>query len=154
MNYPPNTRLWSRGDFVLHDADAKTARMIMVVEGVDPQQPDDHIVTRYADPAIDKMIYVNHYEALHDPRIFDIDLSTVEDLWPHAKMREGSRVATRREPTRKGRILSIEGARTPPAPHMRQHYGRARILWSVECDLTGRYDSISWVYLDQLLLVG
>ena len=29
--YPPNTKRWQKGDLVLHDADAKEARMLMRV---------------------------------------------------------------------------------------------------------------------------
>lgn len=151
MNYPRSTQMWHRGDRVIHDADAKTRMYVMVVEGVDPNQPDDHIVTRYADPTISKEIYVNHFSVLHDPSLFGINPDTIEDLWPHAMFHEGSRVAHRRTPWRTGQIMFIEGARPPDSIYKPQHYGRARVHWSIEQSLTGHHNSTTWVYLDELV---
>lgn len=69
MNYEPNARHWERGDFVLHDADAKRADMLMVVIGF---TRDGLVKTRYRDRKRGRKVWVNPLAVLHDSARFGI----------------------------------------------------------------------------------
>ena len=75
MNYKPNTIDWKVGDIVIHDADAKKPRMLMLVIRV---QKNGLIVTEYIDENIRRLClflqtkYKNDKKFLHDPKIFGI----------------------------------------------------------------------------------
>lgn len=70
MNYEPNTRKWEPGELVLHDADAKTVEMLMVV--IDYNR-DGTVRTRYRNPAVsNRQIWVNDLRVLHDPARFGV----------------------------------------------------------------------------------
>lgn len=69
-NCEPNKIIWSVGDLVIHDADAKTQKMLMRV--VDTLE-DGRIKTRYINTAGGKPYYLNSIEVLHDPAMFGID---------------------------------------------------------------------------------
>lgn len=70
MNYAPNTTPWRAGDYVLHDADAKTARMVMIVIG---STSDGLVKTRYRDTAIaGRRVWENPPAVLHDPARFAV----------------------------------------------------------------------------------
>jgi hypothetical protein len=56
---------------VIHDADAKNARMLMVVTG---RTKDGAYITRYVDQAVCADRYENRLMVLHDPRRFGIDI--------------------------------------------------------------------------------
>ncbi len=72
MNYEPNIIDWAVGDLVIHDADAKTAEMLMRV--VDIGLPDGRLKTEYANRGGNKKCYRNRKEVLHDPARFGIDV--------------------------------------------------------------------------------
>ncbi len=67
MNYAPNTEHWKKGDFVLHDADAKEARCLMIVTGY---THDGLCKTKYVEPDKPRKVYTNPVAVLHDPRRF------------------------------------------------------------------------------------
>jgi hypothetical protein len=73
--YPPNTRRWVKGDYVIHDADRKNWFMLMVVVGY---TPDGYVKTRYVNRA--KMnrrwrgVLENPLAWLHDPARFNIEV--------------------------------------------------------------------------------
>lgn len=64
MNYEPNTTQWQKGDFVLHDADAKEPRMLMRVIGY---TRDGLCKTQYMTPDHKRTIWKNRIAVLHDP---------------------------------------------------------------------------------------
>jgi hypothetical protein len=70
-NYEANTIQWKRGDQVLHDADAKETRMLMVVIGY---TRDGLCKTQYADGRHHRRIYTNVIADLHDPARFRIEV--------------------------------------------------------------------------------
>jgi len=78
MNYEANTTKWKLGDLVIHDADAKSAEMLMVVVGYANQNRS--ILTRYAkanamngDKAGQRPeIWENPITHLHDPTRFGL----------------------------------------------------------------------------------
>lgn len=76
MNWDANTIHWGKGDFVLHDADAKEPKMLMVVTGYD----DDGLVrTRYVYPREGRNMregYRNDLKYLHDPKEWGVDENT------------------------------------------------------------------------------
>ena len=74
--YAPNTTRWHVGDFVIHDADAKRADMLMVVTGY---SHEGIYRTRYAFPdeqprSWRRKVWRNTLEPLHDPSRFGIDV--------------------------------------------------------------------------------
>ena len=72
--HKPNQTNWALGDVVIHDADAKQPAMLMVVIGV--RKHDDHVYTRYVHGHVEKQVYCNHRELLHDPARFGIEVTT------------------------------------------------------------------------------
>lgn len=72
MNYDANTYQWQIGDLCLHDADAKTQKMLMVVEGY---RKDGRCITRYLDPDIaGEKQWDNAIAVLHAPERFGVAL--------------------------------------------------------------------------------
>lgn len=69
MNFPANTQQWMKGDFVIHDADAKREDMLMVVIG---HTRDGMVKTQYIDDRHRKTIYRNDQRYLHDPQLFGL----------------------------------------------------------------------------------
>ena len=72
--HAPNTTRWRVGYFVIHDADAKRADMLMVVTGC---SRDGIYQTRYAFPDAQprswrRKVWRNTLEPLHDPCRFGI----------------------------------------------------------------------------------
>ena len=72
MIYEANTTRWKIGDIVIHDADAKTDRMLMRVVG---ETDDGRLITRYLDRSVCRDKYENRPEVLHDPARFGITTS-------------------------------------------------------------------------------
>jgi len=80
MNYEVNTIRWKVGDLVLHDADHKSAEMLMEVVGYTKEGKckTKYISDRYhrsgnrKDRATMKNIWVNSIEVLHDPARFGV----------------------------------------------------------------------------------
>lgn len=70
MNYEPNEIDWNIGDLVIHDADAKTADMLMRV--VEIGLPDGRLKTEYANRKGNEPHYLNPKDVLHDPARFGI----------------------------------------------------------------------------------
>ncbi len=75
MNYPANEIRWKPGDLVIHDADAKTPEMLMIVVGY---TGSGQCQTRYHQPS-DRMsksnkrkVWLNDPKYLHDPARFNI----------------------------------------------------------------------------------
>lgn len=74
--YAPNTTRWHVGDFVIHDADAKRADMLMVVTGC---SREGIYRTRYAFPEEQprswrRKVWRNTLPPLHEPGRFAIDV--------------------------------------------------------------------------------
>lgn len=69
MNDTPNTTHWKKGDIVIHDADRKCDRMLMVVIGY---TRDGLCKTRYVNPSVSRKVYINEIAYLHDPKRPDI----------------------------------------------------------------------------------
>lgn len=70
-NYAPNKSRWWKGDVVIHDADAKEPKMLMVVIGY---SRDGLCKTQYCNPLCHRRtIWQNGIEFLHDPKKFGID---------------------------------------------------------------------------------
>ena len=69
MNYKPNNVNWCVGDFVIHDADAKNERMLMLVVAVNL---NGDIRTVYVNQDVSAKSYINRKEVLHDPERFGI----------------------------------------------------------------------------------
>jgi hypothetical protein len=80
MNHEPNTTKWKPGDIVIHDADAKSENMLMVVVGSTHTPGSERILTRYVKPNNmngDKarrrpQTWENPFTHLHDPARFGI----------------------------------------------------------------------------------
>lgn len=76
MNYTPNTRRWQVGDIVIHDADAKNAKMLMRVIGYDAVTGE--CITAYLYPkyilGMDKPC-TNDIRYLHDPAKFGLSVT-------------------------------------------------------------------------------
>lgn len=77
--HPPNATEWQVGDYVIHDADAKRADMLMMVLG---RSASGIYRTRYAYPADQpkswrRKVWRNTVESLHDPRRFGITTSAI-----------------------------------------------------------------------------
>lgn len=74
MNYPANTHQWKVGNFVIHDADAKRAEMLMEVLGYDRET--GLCRTKYLHPGyydgMRKATMLNELRFLHDPAQFGI----------------------------------------------------------------------------------
>ena len=73
MNDPENTKEWKVGDIVIHDADAKNKRMLMVVTGF---LMDGRVVTKYISKELkDKYKKMNRWfnpmKVLHDPNNYE-----------------------------------------------------------------------------------
>lgn len=68
MNDPENTIKWKIGDLVIHDADAKNSRMLMVVTGF---LMDERVVTKYISRDLKTKYknnrWLNPNKVLHDP---------------------------------------------------------------------------------------
>lgn len=72
MNYERNIRAWRVGDLVIHDADEKTARMLMLVTGYTKR---GLVRTVYVDYTVwGNAIYKNDIGLLHDPERFGIPI--------------------------------------------------------------------------------
>lgn len=88
MNYAPNTTQWKKGDVVVHDADAKTADMLMGVVGYN----DEGLCrTYYLNPHHQKQWgpvrcsrLLNRVMVLHSPDRFNIPLPgrSIDNLPP------------------------------------------------------------------------
>jgi len=80
MNYEPNTIKWKTGDIVIHDADAKSEEMLMVVLGY---RCDGNICeTVYLRPCsrdsiTRRLVFSNEIQHLHDPARFGLKGRTV-----------------------------------------------------------------------------
>lgn len=77
MIYEPNTTEWPIGALVIHDADAKTPRMLMRVTG--RVKKTGKYKTRYAfprevHPAWRRKVWINDISYLHDPARFGINI--------------------------------------------------------------------------------
>lgn len=72
MNYEPNKTDWKVGDLVIHDADEKSAKMLMRVTEIGFR--DKTLMTRYINTAGIALLYRNRKEVLHDPTRFGIDV--------------------------------------------------------------------------------
>lgn len=70
MNYQPNTHRWQRGKLVLHDADEKTAAMLMIVIGY---TRDGLCKTQYVERSRKRTVWKNDIKYLHDPQQFGLD---------------------------------------------------------------------------------
>lgn len=75
MNYEPNTIPWRHGDIVIHDAAAKEPRMLMRVQGI---QRDGLYRTQYIDRRQKRTMWVNDLASLHDPALFGIDTTSLD----------------------------------------------------------------------------
>lgn len=79
MIYDANTTQWQKGDLVIHDSDAKTSAMLMVVIGYD--KDTGAVKTRYVRPQRGGMnmrgVFRNDLRYLHDPKRFNIELSAL-----------------------------------------------------------------------------
>lgn len=71
MNYEPNTVQWRKGQFVIHDADAKRLDMVMLVIG---HTRDGLVKTRYLFEGRPRGVWKNPVAVLHDPARFGIEL--------------------------------------------------------------------------------
>jgi len=75
MIYSHNTTRWKTGDIVIHDSDAKTEYMLMLVVGYDK---DGKCVTRYCSKnyhgSNEETFWHNRIEVLHDPKKFGIEV--------------------------------------------------------------------------------
>jgi len=74
MNDPENIIIWKIGDLVIHDADAKTNKMLMEVTGF---LKDGCVVTKYISKELkDKYKKMNRWfnpnKVLHDPHNYGI----------------------------------------------------------------------------------
>ena len=83
MNYPPNTQDWQIGDWVIHDADAKGWKYLMLV--IDKRKGMYFTIYPFTinpvsvkgTPKKKELFTIYHYEdkaPLHNPRIFDIEI--------------------------------------------------------------------------------
>lgn len=74
MNYEPNTRHWKIGDFVIHDADAKSLDMLMRVTGYtrDGLVKTVYHYSRGKNARTVKKVWRNDPKYLHDPARFGI----------------------------------------------------------------------------------
>lgn len=83
MNYEPNTEQWRWDDLVIHDADAKHPKMLMVVIGF---TRDGLVKTQYLDRrgirngGRSRKVLKNDLKYLHNPSRFGID---VKGITPH-----------------------------------------------------------------------
>lgn len=75
MIYEANSTRWKLGDYVIHDADAKNERMLMVVTGC---TNEGTYITRYANKDVCQKRYQNPLRALHDPRRFGIEVPNAQ----------------------------------------------------------------------------
>ena len=80
MIYEPNTTVWGMGDLVIHDADGKTADMLMRVVSRDKKTGE--YKTKYAFPEgklkhLRSAIWRNDIDKLHDPARFNIKVPNV-----------------------------------------------------------------------------
>lgn len=78
MNNKPNTIAWEVGDLVIHDADEKTAEMLMRV--IETGCEFDMVKTEYVEDRAAKSsrempYYLNDVRYLHDPLLFGISIS-------------------------------------------------------------------------------
>jgi hypothetical protein len=69
MNYEPNTTHWLKGDFVLHDMDAKEPKMLMRVIGY---TRDGLCKTQYVNTNLRRTIWKSELKYLHEPERFGI----------------------------------------------------------------------------------
>jgi len=74
MAYEDNTVNWDIGALVIHKADAKTRKMLMVVVGIDFQK--DLIKTCYVDGR--KGVWLNDKKFLLDPKQFNLPTTPEE----------------------------------------------------------------------------
>ena len=72
MNYKENERDWKVEDIIIHDADAKTPRMLMRVIGFNEKL--GLIRTVYLDRNVNGAIFENEKKYLHDPKKFGIEV--------------------------------------------------------------------------------
>lgn len=83
MNYEPNTEQWRWDDLVIHDADAKHPKMLMVVIGF---TRDGLVKTQYLDRrgirngGLPRKVYTNEMKVLHNPNRFGINM---KGITPH-----------------------------------------------------------------------
>lgn len=86
MNYEPNTKEWQVGDLVIHDADAKDHKMLMVVTRI--KKPTGYefrecrgllYCTKYLNDSR-KHQYENILSELHDPARFNIGITEQDRL--------------------------------------------------------------------------
>lgn len=89
MIHEKNSTRWKLGDYVIHDADAKNERMLMIVTGC---TKEGTYITRYANKDVCPDRYENPLKVLHDPLRFGIETPNAE-VW-------GRRSAASSGPTR------------------------------------------------------
>ena len=80
MNCEPNTFDWNVGDLVIHDADEKTAEMVMRV--IETGCEFGMIRTEYVNEGLPQ--YLNDVKYLHAPGSFGIDISDTNDIYKRA----------------------------------------------------------------------
>lgn len=82
MNYEPNTTHWKKGDLVIHDADSKEPKMLMVVVGY---TRDGYCKTEYVNRQYHKghiTGWENRLAVLHDPMRFRKTAAYLQDEQP------------------------------------------------------------------------
>ena len=76
LNYEPNTVEWDRGDLVIHDCDAKTKSMLMIVVGKEWNGMEDRWDYRtaylYQEDNRKTGVWINDKKFLHAPSRFNI----------------------------------------------------------------------------------
>jgi hypothetical protein len=88
INYEPNTVRWQPGAVVIHDADAKEEKMLMVVTGY--HRKTGECRTKYLHPEYlpgMKRYYLNDIRYLHDPARFGLQVESAELKKPQRLLR-------------------------------------------------------------------
>lgn len=82
MNYEPNTRVWRKGDIVIHDADFKSPAMFMKVIGY---TRDGLVKTQYVSRKFSRKVYTNEPKYLHHPDRFELHYADDPDAWERVR---------------------------------------------------------------------
>jgi hypothetical protein len=92
LNYEANTKRWKTGDIVIHDADSKEPKMLMVVLGY---SRDGQVRTKYVSKARKQRVMKNYLDCLHEPERFGIQsawgkrkedgLNLIQGEWEYAR---------------------------------------------------------------------